>query len=164
MSSQTQVGCFSFKKQLLHIHIPSQPYHIYVSSKCPSGDGIFFHYYWCDSSSITKNTNLLQDRFDKNPFTCDTPTRFLRQKGTNPSGVSRFRLRELPRNPQKSIKNDGIRMSICIYYYCLAERNYSSPPFSFHIWSPSICRANQSRRISCGKSVNKDKYNNNEMK
>ena len=55
------------------------------------------------------------------------------KKGTNPSGVSRFRLRELPHNPQKSINNDGIRMSICIYYHCLAERNYSSPPFSFHI-------------------------------
>ena len=115
-----------------------------------------FHYYWCDSSSITKNTNLLQDRFDKSPFTCETPTRFLRQKGTNPSGVSRFRLRVLPRNPQKSIKNDGLRMSICIYYHCLAERNYSSPPFSLHIWSPSICRTNQFRRISCGKSVNKE--------
>lgn len=157
MSSQTQAGCFSFKKQLLHIHIPpSQPYHIYVSSKCPSGEWYFFHYYWCDSSNITKNTNLLQDRFDKSPFTCETPTRFLRQKGENPSGVSRFRLRELPHNPLKSINNDGIRMSICIYYPCPAERNYSSPPFSFHIWSPSICRTDQSRRISCGKSVNRE--------
>lgn len=73
-----------------------------------------------------------------------------------PSGVSRFRLRELPCNPKKNIKNDGIRMSICIYYHCLAERNYSLPPFSFHIWSPSICRTNQSRRISCGKSVYKE--------
>ena len=47
------------------------------------GDSIF-HYYWCDSSNITKNTNLLQDRFDKSPFTCETPTRFLRQKGNKP--------------------------------------------------------------------------------
>lgn len=78
------------------------------------------------------------------------------KKGSNPSGVSRFRLRGLPHNPQKNIKNDGIRMSICIYYHCLAERNYSLPPFSFHIWSPSICRTNQSRRISCGKSVYKE--------
>ena len=148
---------FLFQETASFIHITaSQPYHIYVSSKVSVRGMVFFTIISVIAPALPRIPNLLQDRFNKSPFACETPTRFLRQKGTNPSGVSRFRLRELPRNPQKSIKNDGIRMSICIYYHCLAERNYSSPPFSFHIWSPSICRTNQSRRISCGKSGNKE--------
>lgn len=156
MSSQTQVGCFSFKKQLLHIYIPSQPYHIYVSSKCPSGDGIFFTIIGVIAPTLPRIPTFCKTGLTRAHLPAKPLPVFSVKKGSNPSGVSRFRLRGLPHNQQKSINNDGIRMSICIYYHCPAERNYSSPPFSFHIWSPSICRTDQSRRISCGKSVNKE--------
>lgn len=116
----------------------------------------FFHYYWCDSSSITRIPNFCKTGLTRTHLPAKPLPVFSVKREQTPSGVSRFRLRELPRNPKKNIKNDGIRMSICIYYHCLAERNYSLPPFSFHIWSPSICRTNQSRRISCGKSVYKE--------
>lgn len=156
MSSQTQAGCFSFKKQLLHIHIPSQPYHIYVSSKCPSGDGIFFTIIGVIAPALPRIPNFCKTGLTRTHLPAKPLPVFSVKREQTPSGVSRFRLRELPRNPKKNIKNDGIRMSFCIYYHCLAERNYSLPPFSFHIWSPSICRTNQSRRISCGKSVYKE--------
>lgn len=156
MSSQTQVGCFSFKKQLLHIHIPSQSYHIYVSSKCPSGEWYFFTIIGVIAPTLPRIPTFCKTGLTRAHLPAKPLPVFSVKKGSNPSGVSRFRLRGLPHNQQKSINNDGIRMSICIYYHCPAERNYSSPPFSFHIWSPSICRTDQSRRISCGKSVNKE--------
>lgn len=157
MSSQTQAGCFSFKKQLLHIHIPpSQPYHIYVSSKCPSREWYFFTIIGVIAPTLPRIPTFCKTGLTRAHLPAKPLPVFSVKKGTNPSGVSRFKLRELPHNPQKSINSNGIRMSICIYYHCPAERNYSSPPFSFHIWSPSICRTDQSRRISCGKSVNKE--------
>lgn len=39
---------------------------------------------------------------------------FFASEGQNPLAVSRFGLRELPRNPQEDINNDETRMSICI--------------------------------------------------
>lgn len=155
MSSQTQAGCFSFKKQLLHIHIPSQPYHIYVIKMSVRG-WYFFTIIGVIAPALPRIPNFCKTGLTRTHLPAKPLPVFSVKREQTPSGVSRFRLRELPRNPKKNIKNDGIRMSICIYYHCLAERNYSLPPFSFHIWSPSICRTNQSRRISCGKSVYKE--------
>lgn len=59
--------------------------------------------------SISCRTGLTRGFFLTKP-----PPVFFASDGQNPFAVSRFRLRELPRNPQKGINNDETRMSICI--------------------------------------------------
>lgn len=156
MSSQTQVGCFSFKKQLLHIHIPHHNHIIFMFHQSVRQGIVFFTIIGVIAPTLPRIPTFCKTGLTRAHLPAKPLPVFSVKKGINPSGVSRFMFRELPHNPQKSINNDGIRMSNCIYYHCLAERNYSSPPFSFHIWSPSICRTDQSRRISCGKSVKRE--------
>lgn len=156
MSSQTQVGCFSSRNSFF-ISIFHHNHIIFMfHQSVRQGNGIFFTIIGVIAPTLPRIPTFCKTGLTRAHLPAKPLHVFSVKKGSNPSGVSRFRLRGLPHNPQKSINNDGIRMSICIYYHCPAERNYSSPPFSFHIWSPSICRTNQSRRISCGKSVNKE--------
>lgn len=126
MSSQTQAGCFSFKKQLLHIHIPHHNHIIFMfHQSVRQGDSIFFTIIGVIAPTLPRIPTFCKTGLTRAHLPAKPLPVFSVKKGTNPSGVSRFRLRELPHNPQKSINNDGIRMSICIYYHCLAERNYS---------------------------------------
>ena len=68
----------------LSSHPPSQPYCIYDSSRSPSESGIFFTIIGVIAPPAEKTNQRtdFQCTFDPEPFSCETPTRFVSQERT----------------------------------------------------------------------------------
>ena len=140
MSSQTQVGCFSSRNSFF-ISIFHHNHIIFMfHQSVRQGNGIFFTIIGVIAPTLPRIPTFCKTGLTRAHLPAKPLPVFSVKKGSNPSGVSRFRLRGLPHNPQKSINNDGIRMSICIYYHSLSggEKLFLTAFFFPHLVSVNL--------------------------